>query len=309
MSPHISSQRSRKDRRSRSRHRHRSRSHRREYREKKDRSRHESERTHHDQVDGSQQRIRSPSSPAYSSSTSRESDFAKLTAVLSGIVSTGSKRSTYVNEKILPDFYPALIRQFPGKESFGKLMEDAFIFKSTPGQDLQTYCFAKLGKINKLKLELPEEKLVDLIALGIHDESIRTIFLAARCKTVADLNKCLSVFPNLVKIKETRDPKVAKDFKRPFSNNPGSDKSKNFLNDGCFKCGKKGHVKKFCPESLEGDILKVQTDGISKNKGEFYKSDQKKESIKKKCTFCNYKGHTEDQCYKKKNKKRKDRSE
>ena len=206
ISPHISSYRSRKDRRSRSRSRHRSRSHRREYRDEKDRSRHESERTHHDQVDGSKQRIRSPSSPAYSSSTSRESDFAKLTAVLSGIVSTGSKRSTYVDEKILPEFDPALknfsasewvqkvnmcgemydwdnktmlylailklkgnaklwhdglqnslltweafsleiVRQFPGEESFRKLMEDAVIFKSTLGQDLQTYCFAKLGKI------------------------------------------------------------------------------------------------------------------------------------------------------------------
>ena len=95
-----------------------------------------------------------------------------------------------------------------------------------------------MGKINKLKLELTEEKLVDLIAQGIHDESIRTIVLAAHCKTVADLNKCLSVFLNSVKIKETRDSKVSKDFKHPFSNNPGSDKSKTFQNDGCFKSRK-----------------------------------------------------------------------
>ena len=48
-------------------------------------------------------------------------------------------------------------------------------FKSSLCQDLQAYCFAKLGKINKLKLELSEEKLANLIAQGIHDEFIRTI--------------------------------------------------------------------------------------------------------------------------------------
>ena len=40
------------------------------------------------------------------------------------------------------------IRQFLGEESFKKkLIENMVICKSSPGQDLQTYCFANLEKL------------------------------------------------------------------------------------------------------------------------------------------------------------------
>lgn len=71
-----------------------------------------------------------------------------------------------------------IYKQFPGETSFGKLFDGAAQFKSTPGDDLQTYCFAKLGKIIRLKLDISEDKLVDFIAYGIHDASIRTTILA-----------------------------------------------------------------------------------------------------------------------------------
>lgn len=302
-------------------------------------------------IDGSQQRIRTPISS--SSSASRESDFAKLTEVLSGIVSAGSRRSNYVNDKILPEFDPdiknvsandwvykvnvcgemydwdnktklylsilklkgnaklwydglqnslltwevfslALVKQFPVEESFGEKMEDAVTYKSTPGQDLQKYCFTKLGKINRLQLDLSEGKLVDLIARGIHDETVRTIVLAARCKTVADLNKCLSVFPNSDRTKEIKDSRLMKTFKRSFSSSAGSEKVKAVSNSGCFKCGKTGHLKRFCPKLREFDVSRDQEGAFKSIHG----------SYTNKCTFCNMVGHTEDKCYRKNNKKK-----
>ena len=41
-------------------------------------------------------------------------------------------------------FSLAIIKQFPGKECFKKLVQSVVIYKSSPGQDLQIYCFTKL---------------------------------------------------------------------------------------------------------------------------------------------------------------------
>lgn len=183
------------------------------------------------------------------------SDFAKLTEVLSNIVQMTSKKqgNNYLNEKFLPEFDPsnkslsasdwldkintcgilydwsektklylavcrlrgnaqlwynelhnsqlswpsfsyAIMKQFPGEINFGKLLVDAANYKSELGQDLQAYCFIKLGKLNKMKLEIPEDKLVDFVAYGIRDEQVRTTVLAARLKTLDELNSCLSTF-------------------------------------------------------------------------------------------------------------------
>lgn len=144
-------------------------------------------------------------------------------------------------------FSLALIKQFPGEESFGKLIEDAVLFKSACDQDLQTYCFQKLAKINKLKLEFSEEKMADIIAHGIHDESIKTIVLAARCRTVAELNNRLSIFSKTNKIKETKDEHNIKSVKRTFQTEQGEKGRRSRKSDECFKCGQKGHIKRFCP--------------------------------------------------------------
>ncbi|KAJ8687935.1 hypothetical protein QAD02_023730 [Eretmocerus hayati] len=88
----------------------------------------------------------------------------------------------------------SLIRQFPDGENFGKLMEEVVNYRSPSENNLRTHCFTKLGKINPLKLNLSEDKIVDMIATGRDDESTRTIILAARVKTLADLNERLRVF-------------------------------------------------------------------------------------------------------------------
>lgn len=102
-------------------------------------------------------------------------------------------------------FSHAVIKQFSGKIQFDKLFQEAANYMSSPGQDLQTYCFIKLGKINKLKLELAEKELVDFVAYGIHDQNIRVILQTARCKRLTKFNKCLSIFSAVTtKVKETK---------------------------------------------------------------------------------------------------------
>lgn len=93
-----------------------------------------------------------------------------------------------------PSFSYAIVKQFPRELSFRKLLEEAATYKSSHNQDLQAYCLLKIGKLNKIKLEVSEEKLVDFVAHGIHDESIRPTVLALRFKTLHDLNLCLSTF-------------------------------------------------------------------------------------------------------------------
>ena len=103
------------------------------------------------------------------------------------------------------DFSHAVIEQFSGELQFGKLFHEAANYISSPGQDLQTYCFIKLGKINKLKLGLTEENLVDFVTHGIHDQNIRVTLQTARCKSLTEFNKCLSIFvAENSRVKETK---------------------------------------------------------------------------------------------------------
>jgi len=90
-------------------------------------------------------------------------------------------------------FAVAIVRQFPGDENFG-MFETAASLKSLPSQDLQTYSFEKVKRINKLKLDIPEIKVVELVVHGIHDDNIRMNVIAPKNKTLAEY-QCLSTFP------------------------------------------------------------------------------------------------------------------
>lgn len=92
-------------------------------------------------------------------------------------------------------FADRLRNQFPGEISFGKLLKEAANYVSQPGQDLSAYCLLELGKLHRLKLNISELQQVDFVAQGISDENKRATVLAARCKTIVELNDCLSIFP------------------------------------------------------------------------------------------------------------------
>ncbi|KAK2577623.1 hypothetical protein KPH14_012862, partial [Odynerus spinipes] len=119
----------------------------------------------------------------------------KVKLYLSGCRLRGNAKLWYDGlARTFPDwegFSLELMKQFPGEESFGRLFNEVAEYKSKPDQDLQEYCFVKLQKINKLKLDIPENQKVDLITYGIHDENVRTTLLTAKLSTIAQLNQRL----------------------------------------------------------------------------------------------------------------------
>uniref|UniRef100_V5GIL0 Retrotransposon gag domain-containing protein n=1 Tax=Anoplophora glabripennis TaxID=217634 RepID=V5GIL0_ANOGL len=61
---------------------------------------------------------------------------------------------------------------FPGKLNFGQSFHEAASYKACPGQDLHTYCFIKLTKLNKLRLNPTDKQIIDVIIDGIQESQI-----------------------------------------------------------------------------------------------------------------------------------------
>ena len=93
----------------------------------------------------------------------------------------GMTNSTITQVVLATVFTAKLIKQFPGDASFGKLFEEANC-KCQPAENLMTYCLKKLGKIPKLRLEIPEHKVANFVADGICDNVTHTMVLDSGVK-------------------------------------------------------------------------------------------------------------------------------
>ncbi|XP_076383111.1 uncharacterized protein LOC143260682 [Megalopta genalis] len=190
------------------------------------------------------------------------------------------------------DVFSELIStQFAGEENFGKLLEVAVGYKSVPGQSLQAYCFEKLKKINKLNLVLPEEKLVECVVYGIHDDHIRmNLMNLAKKKTIPELMNCLDLLTielsnrsNVTKGK--RDFSDREDIKRTTDIGKGAGVRNSVGTDGngalekgrtgvkCGYCGILGHTDNKEGASVSGEnvgnhraqALEVKVDPLVKS--------------------------------------------
>lgn len=221
----------------------------------------------------------------------------------------GIAKSWYDGLKIAPiswdAFTVAILRQFSGDENFGKLFENACQYKSKSGQSYLSYCFEKIKRINRLNLEIPEQKIVEFVIYGIQDEQLRTSLMTSKINSIAELSQCLGS----LSVEDTKDLKKNKDTsdnKRFVKHEKGKRPFKSFGPDECYNCGEKGHRKNRCPKLQNSESNKSENDTRKENKSENEKPSERSTKEKPKCNFCNKIGHLEKECYKKKNKDKKE---
>lgn len=177
-------------------------------------------------------------------------------------------------------FSSLIAEQFPGESNYSKLFKEAANFECAAGHDLVAYSFLKIGKLKKLKLEIPENKLVSCVVGGIQDDSIRTTLMTHKFQTIAELNERLANYETTHKLKD-RSKDAKKSHARDSSKvKTREEKSRNV----CYGCGKSGHQRYNCPE------------GDNTNKPRNPKSNNQT-SDEDLCGYCKKPNHSEKDCF------------
>ncbi|XP_026827722.1 uncharacterized protein LOC113562444 [Ooceraea biroi] len=94
---------------------------------------------------------------------------------------------------------------------FAKLLREAALYGSVPGQVLGDYCFQKLNKLRKLDVQIPDKYLIDAVIGGITDPSVARTVRAVQHADANALYAFMTALDNVVskgaKSKVTTDQK------------------------------------------------------------------------------------------------------
>lgn len=161
---------------------------------------------------------------------------------------------------------------FPSKLNFGQLFHAAASYKAQIGQDLHEYCFTKLTKLNKLRLTLTDEQIIDVIIDGVQDNQTRLTLRAANCSAFVDFAAYLKNFPSTSR-QETGNKAHFENRQRGIDDKRKRNyKESDRLIIKCYLCNEIGHKRNVSP---------------------------KRRKVPTECSFCHKLGHEENICRKK----------
>ncbi|XP_026826293.1 uncharacterized protein LOC113562138 [Ooceraea biroi] len=156
-----------------------------------------------------------------------------------------------------------LLQHFRKSIPFAKLLREAALYGSVPGQALGDYCFQKLNKLRKLNVRLPDKYLIDAVIGGITDPIVARTVCAAQHADANALYAFMTELDNVVS--KSAKSKVTTDHKRERASSSSrretsqtvseenttwasevSDAKAKHAQIECFNCGKAGHIARKC---------------------------------------------------------------
>lgn len=188
------------------------------------------------------------------------------------------------NERVWNRMKADLSRAFPRKRNNGVLLDEAVNFNSDRSESYDEYARQKLSKLNKVRVEWPENVLVEVIIHGITDLNVRTSVYNQNCLDVSHLISTLSSYD---KRRTSNNGESTQRIQRERHLKRRSDLSASLSNQHrpkvCFGCGKSGHIKRDC---LARD-----------SKVNIAEHVDKKPKITLTCKYCKNEGHVEENCW------------
>lgn len=165
------------------------------------------------------------------------------------------------------DIKTELINNFRKPMPFAKLYKKAGAYETRPGQDLGEYCFNKIHALRKLKLDIPEEYLVDMVIDGVKDDSLAHTIRAAKITTASALHQHMMTLGVMSGKHERHHGKRDRPREEAGSSSApeyckhgdqktekkGKDKQNNLK---CYKCGVEGHFARECYKYHDKNIKK-----------------------------------------------------
>lgn len=199
----------------------------------------------------------------------------------------GSAETWYKSLPFVPktwtEWKTLLAATFPSTRDLHILMTEMLACKPKTGQDLYEYCFEKLSVIRKMDLQLSGSDEVSLIVGGLQNQNIKFSVKAANITDPAKLAVYLKSFDLPSTSDQSRPSSSKMNFPVKFVKSV-RDASKTVV---CFRCRQSGHKQNGCPlNSVQSSVQNTVQNKINRIH----------------CNYCRKKGHTIEDCFKRKRK-------